>query len=95
MKLYNFLVSDDDDPGKNAINVTRFTVEGDTVVVKTDIEGSELKRWMDDREMVGILDERFVEVHYSHPSMAGFGWLQFKEHSREDAVSGASCRTEV
>lgn len=95
MKLYNVFVSDGDDVGKNALNITRFIKEElgltaeDTVVVKMDIEGSEwdiLNRWTQDPEMADIVDELFVEIHYSDFSMGGFGWFQFKDHTREQAV---------
>jgi len=95
MKIYNKLVSDGDDDSQNALNITRFIKEtlgltpADTVVVKMDIEGSEwpiLTRWMADPEMAEIIDELFVEIHYSDPSMNNFGWYNFGEHTREDAT---------
>ncbi|XP_073387999.1 uncharacterized protein [Physcomitrium patens] len=95
MKLYNVFVSDGDDPSTNALNITRFMTEtldlkaADTVVVKMDIEGSEwsiLKRWMANPEIPRIVDELFVEIHYSHESMDAFGWQQFKDHTRDDAT---------
>lgn len=95
MKLYNVFVSDADDVERNMINITRFIKEElrltaeDAVVVKMDIEGSEwdiLHRWTQDPDMAAIVDELFVEIHYSDFSMGGFGWFQFEEHTREQAV---------
>lgn len=91
IKLYNAFVSDAD--GENAVNITRFMKQelkltaADAVVVKMDIEGAEwpiLERWLHDPEMVDIIDELFVEVHYNHPSMFDFHWNLFS-HSREEA----------
>ena len=41
--------------------------------------------WIGDPEMSELVDELFVEVHYHHPSMAGFWWDQFN-HTREEAL---------
>lgn len=30
--------------------------------------------WLEDPEMVKIVDELFVEIHYRHPSMYRFHW---------------------
>lgn len=94
VKVYYRLVSDNDDPSKNVIDISGFIKEelkltaADTVVVKMDIEGAEwpiLTRWMDDPEMPRIIDELFVEVHYAHPTMSVFGWDSFAPISRHDA----------
>lgn len=94
VKVYYRLVSDKDEPSRNAIDISRFMKEelkltpADTVVVKMDIEGAEwpiLTRWMDDPEMPRIIDELFVEVHYAHPTMSVFGWDSFAPISRHDA----------
>lgn len=88
---YNTFVADSD--SDTSINITRFMKEDlklkaeDTVVVKMDIEGAEwpiLQRWINDPEMASIIDELFVEVHYTHPSMFDFGWNLFT-HPREEA----------
>eukprot|EP00246_Nothoceros_aenigmaticus_P009798 TRINITY_DN2567_c0_g2_i1.p2 TRINITY_DN2567_c0_g2~~TRINITY_DN2567_c0_g2_i1.p2 ORF type:complete len:352 (-),score=51.82 TRINITY_DN2567_c0_g2_i1:346-1401(-) len=90
---YNF-VSDQDDESSAAVNITRFIKEElklkaeDTVVVKMDIEGAEwaiLKRWMNDPEMVAIVDELFVEIHYDDKSMWDFHWRRFTPKTRIDA----------
>ncbi|CAI5460265.1 unnamed protein product [Closterium sp. Yama58-4] len=76
------------------VNITRFIKDvlkltaGDTLVVKMDIEGKEwdvLPDWLQDPDMPHIVDEIFVEVHYSHPSVLGFGWRPFN-HTREQAT---------
>lgn len=94
INIYHKLVADEDDMAKNSINITRFIKEElqlkptDTVVVKIDIEGSEwpiLRRWIHDPDMPKIIDELFVEVHYSHPSMAMFGWENFREITKQNA----------
>ncbi|KAJ7519629.1 hypothetical protein O6H91_20G047200 [Diphasiastrum complanatum] len=91
---YNKYVSDADNEGNQAINITRFIKEDlklsaqDFVLVKMDIEGSEwpiLNNWMDDPEMPHIIDELFVEIHYSHPSMTAYNWDAFKPKSRDEA----------
>lgn len=96
MKFYNALVSDADGEGETkAVNITRFMKESlklsaaDTVVVKMDIEGSEweiLERWLDDPEMVDIVDELFVEIHYDHPTMKSFWFDFFQNRTREQAT---------
>ncbi|KAL3678197.1 hypothetical protein R1sor_021153 [Riccia sorocarpa] len=93
IKVYNEFVSDVDDPDVSAVNITRFikqelklTAE-DAVMVKMDIEDSEwpvLERWLNDGEMVQIVDEIFVEVHYNHSSMFNFNWNKFT-HERNQA----------
>jgi len=35
--------------------------------------------WLKDPEMPYIVDDLFVELHYSHVSMKGFGWSAFKK----------------
>ncbi|KAG6553105.1 hypothetical protein Mapa_005443 [Marchantia paleacea] len=93
IKVYNKFVSDADDLDTFAVNITRFMKEElkltarDTVIVKMDIEDSEwpiLMRWLNDPEMVGIVDEIFVEVHYNHSSMFSYNWNKFK-HQRHEA----------
>ncbi len=90
MHIYNSRVSDFDDESTNIVNITRFIKETlklkatDTVVVKMDIEGNEwsiLEKWLEDSDMVDIIDELFVEVHYYHPSVR---WDN-KEHTRDQA----------
>ncbi len=90
MHIYNSLVSDFDDESTNIVNITRFIKETlklkatDTVVVKMDIEGNEwsiLEKWLADSDMVDIIDELFVEVHYYHPSVR---WDN-KDHTRDQA----------
>lgn len=92
IKLYNTYVADAD--GENSVNITRWIKEDlkltkeDAVVVKMDIEGAEwpiLQRWLLDPEMVDIIDELFVEIHYHHNTMLDFHWGQFS-HSREEAL---------
>lgn len=94
VRVHYKFVSDLDDEGSKAINITRFMKEelklkaSDTVVVKMDIEGSEwpiLRRWMQDADMASIVDELFVEVHYDHPSMRGYHWARFAPVTREEA----------
>eukprot|EP00271_Cylindrocystis_brebissonii_P022849 TRINITY_DN895_c0_g1_i2.p1 TRINITY_DN895_c0_g1~~TRINITY_DN895_c0_g1_i2.p1 ORF type:complete len:369 (+),score=51.39 TRINITY_DN895_c0_g1_i2:204-1310(+) len=92
IKFYQVAVSNKDGKieanGKELtkIDITRFMKEdlgltsNDAVIVKMDIEGSEwdvLPEWATDPEMVGIVDEIFVEVHYKHPTMASHGWMKF------------------
>ncbi|GJP32642.1 hypothetical protein CLOM_g17253 [Closterium sp. NIES-68] len=90
---YNFFVSTADNPEQNTVNATRWLLEelkltaGDSVVVKMDIETSEwgiFEEWLTMPEMPKIVDELFVEIHYSHPSMAGFNWSNFPK-TREQA----------
>lgn len=94
ISIYNKFVSDRDDEPNREVNITRFIKEElklkaeDTVVVKMDIEGSEwpiLRRWMEDPDMAGIVDELFVEVHYDHQSMWGYHWARFAPTTREEA----------
>ncbi|KAH7444426.1 hypothetical protein KP509_02G077900 [Ceratopteris richardii] len=96
ISLHHSFVSDFDDDGIRAINITRFVKEklaltaADAVIVKMDIEGSEwpiLNRWMADSEMAAIVDELFVEVHYDHPSMRGYHWARFSPTKRESALA--------
>lgn len=93
--LYNKFVADADDEAQGAINITRFIKEElklrpyDTVVVKMDIEAAEwpiLKRWMNDPEMVAIVDELFVEIHYADITMRRFDWDTFRPRTREEAT---------
>ncbi|CAM6102223.1 unnamed protein product [Calypogeia fissa] len=86
IKVYNKLVSHKDDENSGSVNITRFIKHElklkpeDAVVVKMDIEGSEwpvLTSWLNDPEMVQIVDEIFVEVHYKHSSMYNFNWHRF------------------
>ncbi|CAI5995422.1 unnamed protein product, partial [Closterium sp. NIES-64] len=67
---YTFFVSSMDDQEKNMVNVTRWFLEdlqlkeGDSVVVKMDIEGHEwaiLQHWLSNPRMAAIVDELFVE----------------------------------
>ncbi|CAI5522849.1 unnamed protein product [Closterium sp. Naga37s-1] len=90
--IYNDFV-DNTDYHKH-VNITRFIkhvlrlTAGDTLVVKMDVEGKEwdvLPDWLQDPDMPSIVDEIFVEVHYSHPSVLGFGWRPFN-HTREQAT---------
>ncbi len=90
MHIYNSLVSDFDDESTNIVNITRFIKETlklkatDTVVVKMDIEGNEwsiLEKWLKDSDMIDIIDELFVEVHYYHPSVR---WDN-QDHTRDQA----------
>jgi hypothetical protein len=94
MTVYNQFVSDADDDATKAVNITRFMKEtlnlsaSDTVVVKMDIECTEwpiLQRWLQDAQMVDIVDELFVEIHYQHPSMCAFGWDSFAPSTRDQA----------
>eukprot|EP00271_Cylindrocystis_brebissonii_P002316 TRINITY_DN1284_c0_g1_i1.p1 TRINITY_DN1284_c0_g1~~TRINITY_DN1284_c0_g1_i1.p1 ORF type:complete len:432 (+),score=63.33 TRINITY_DN1284_c0_g1_i1:198-1493(+) len=100
IKSYQVMVTNEDGmievQGKplKKINITRFMKEDlgltpdDAVIVKMDIEGSEwdvLPEWAADPEMVAIVDEIFVEVHYQHPSMSAFGWRR-NTHDRETAT---------
>lgn len=94
IKAYDVYVGAADNPARSTINITRFiknelkvTTE-DTLIVKMDVEGAEwaiLDAWLQDPEMPGIIDELFVEIHYKHPSMKGFGWMAFG-HTREQAT---------
>ncbi|KAL2641938.1 hypothetical protein R1flu_009525 [Riccia fluitans] len=93
IKVYNQFVADKDDLDTSSINITRFIKEElnltaeDTVIVKMDIEDSEwpiLERWLNDVEMVQIIDEIFVEVHYNHKSMFNYNWNKFT-HQRHQA----------
>ncbi|CAI6005155.1 unnamed protein product [Closterium sp. NIES-65] len=68
---YTFFVSSMDDQEKNMVNVTRWFLEdlqlkeGDSVVVKMDIEGHEwaiLQHWLSNPRMAAIVDELFVEL---------------------------------
>jgi hypothetical protein len=49
-----------------------------------DIEGNEwsiLEKWLEDSDMVDIIDDLFVEVHYYHPSVR---WDN-KDYTRDQA----------
>eukprot|EP00897_Mesotaenium_endlicherianum_P007331 jgi/Mesen1/6626/ME000034S06092 len=92
--LHQNFVGTRDDLSQGTINITRFMKEElrlkreDTVIVKMDIEEEEwniMPLWLQDDEMLGLLDEFFVEIHYHHPSMTKFGWMNFR-HSREEAL---------
>lgn len=92
--VYHKYVADRDDAETASINITRFVKEelklkaDDTVVVKMDIEGAEwaiLTRWMNDPEMVAIVDELFVEIHYDEKSMWDFHWARFAPRTRKEA----------
>jgi hypothetical protein len=94
MTVYNKFVSDADDDATKVVNITRFMKEtrnlsaSDTVVVKMDIESTEwpiLQRWLEDPQMVDMVDELFVEIHYQHPSMSAFGWDSFAPSTRDQA----------
>jgi hypothetical protein len=94
MTVYNQFVSDADDDATKAVNMTRFMKEtlnlsaSDTVVLRMDIESTErpiLQRWLEDPQMVDIVDELFVEIHYRHPSMSAFGWDNFAPSTRDQA----------
>ena len=41
--------------------------------------------WLADPEMPLIVDEIFVELHYKHPSLSQYHWMQFN-HTRADAT---------
>eukprot|EP00271_Cylindrocystis_brebissonii_P016621 TRINITY_DN405_c0_g1_i1.p1 TRINITY_DN405_c0_g1~~TRINITY_DN405_c0_g1_i1.p1 ORF type:complete len:410 (+),score=40.08 TRINITY_DN405_c0_g1_i1:142-1371(+) len=100
IKFYQAMVSNKDGTTRlkgasvTEINITRFMKEDlaltskDAVIVKMDIEGWEwdiLPEWATDPEMLGIVDEVFVEVHYQHPTMTNFNWMKFK-HDRNEAA---------
>eukprot|EP00850_Spirogloea_muscicola_P013200 SM000088S23741 [mRNA] locus=s88:480049:482060:+ [translate_table: standard] len=97
IKSYRYMVSHEDVPAQNKVNITRVMKEelkltaDDTVIVKMDIEGSEwplLGQWMESPDMVDIVDELFVEVHFHHPSMTNFHWTSDHfTHTREEAVN--------
>eukprot|EP00897_Mesotaenium_endlicherianum_P005260 jgi/Mesen1/4762/ME000242S03934 len=91
--LHQNFVGTRDDASGGVIDITRMIKEefgitrDDTLIVKMDIEAEEwniLPAWLKDDEMLGLIDELFVEIHYRHPSMTRFGWMKFK-HTREEA----------
>eukprot|EP00897_Mesotaenium_endlicherianum_P001904 jgi/Mesen1/1741/ME001390S00744 len=92
--LHQAFVGTKDNPWTKTVDIMRVIkkelqlTRDDTVIVKMDIEGEEwniLPKWLEDDDMLGIVDELFVEVHYTHPSMEQHHWLRFK-HSREQAA---------
>ncbi|CAH1773059.1 unnamed protein product [Owenia fusiformis] len=61
----------------------------DFLVIKMDIEGAEYKviDHMRSKGLWPLIDELFVEIHYKHPYMKGYGWNKFKEYTIEDATN--------
>ena len=57
----------------------------DMVVMKMDIEGAEWQvlKHLEDSNVLDLVDELLVEMHYHHPAMAGMGWDQFPKTLNE------------
>ena len=60
----------------------------DMVVMKMDIEDGEweLLKYMEKSDVMYLIDELFVELHFHHPKMRGFKWDIFN-HSIDDAYN--------
>ena len=79
-------------PVCEVIDLVRFLREtvkperDDLLVLKIDVEGSEysLIDHLRAHEMLELIDEVFIEMHFSHPQMNVHGWSTFRK-SRDEA----------